>query len=229
MDVPLRGETFALVKVVSLDFSGTLVGPDLMDYFWLELVPLLYSEKQGIWLSEAKDEVFAAYEDVGKEELRWYQPRYWFGRFGILDLLPKALDEAVNRMKVYPDVSSLLPLKEKYRFVICSNMTDDFLGAMVPRLGFEPERCFSAVSAFSMTSKKGAFYAKVADALGVPPSEIVHVGDDIKVDFEAPKEAGWSAVFLDRQRHHPDVSPAIVSLRSLPPLLERLGEPAVVP
>lgn len=193
-----------------------------MDYFWLDLVPLLYSERQGIWLSEAKDEVYAAYEDVGKDELRWYVPDYWFKRFGIADQLDQALGEARSRMRVYPDVASLQALAEKYRLFVCSSMTDDFLKVLTPNLGIDAEGYFSAVSAFSLTTKRKEFYSKVAEALEVDPSEMVHVGDDLKADFEAPIEAGWRAIFLDRQRHHPDISPSITNLSALPSALERL-------
>jgi putative hydrolase of the HAD superfamily len=213
----------SLVRVVSLDFSGTLISPDLMDYFWLELVPLLYSKRQGILLSEAKDEVYAAYEDVGKEELRWYVPRYWFERFGIGNQLNQAISEAEAQMKVYPDVSSLHALAGKYRLIVCSNMTDDFLKRLAPKLQIGAEGYFSAVSAYSLTTKRREFYTKVAEELGTGPSEIVHVGDDVRADFEAPKEAGWKAIFLDRQRHHPDVSPSITNLSVLPSALERMA------
>jgi len=193
-----------------------------MDYFWLDLVPLLYSERQGIWLSEAKDEVYAAYEDVGKDELRWYLPDYWFERFGIADQLDLAMGEARNRMRVYPDVASLQALAGKYRLVVCSNMTDDFLRVLTPNLGIGAEGFFSAVSAFSLTTKRKEFYSKVAEALEIEPSELVHVGDDLKADFDAPREAGWKAIFLDRQRHHPDIFPSITNLSALPSALERL-------
>jgi len=83
----------SLVKVVSLDFAGTLVSQDMMDYFWLEVVPLLYSKRHGIWLSEAKDEVYGAYEQVGKTDVRWYSPRYWFERFGLADQLGLTVEE----------------------------------------------------------------------------------------------------------------------------------------
>jgi FMN phosphatase YigB (HAD superfamily) len=211
-----------LFRVVSLDFSGTLVSPDLMDYFWLDLVPMLYSKRQGIWLSEAKDEVYAAYEDVGKDELRWYLPEYWFGRFGIADQLDSSLAEARSRMHVYSDVASLQALAGKSRLVVCSNMTDDFLKVLTPNLGIDVEGYFSAVSAFSLTTKRKEFYSRVAEALEVDPSELVHVGDDLKSDFEAPVEAGWKAIFLDRQRHHPDIFPSITNLSALPSALERL-------
>ena len=193
-----------------------------MDYFWLDLVPLLYSERQGIWLSEAKDEVYAAYEDVGKDELRWYLPDYWFERFGIADQLDLAMGEARNRMRVYPDVASLQALAGKYRLVVCSNMTDDFLRVLTPNLGIGAEGFFSAVSAFSLTTKRKEFYSMVAEALEIEPSELVHVGDDLKADFDAPREAGWKAIFLDSQRHHPDIFPSITNLSALPSALERL-------
>jgi FMN phosphatase YigB (HAD superfamily) len=193
-----------------------------MDYFWLDLVPLLYSKRQGIWLSEAKDEVYAAYEDVGKDEVRWYLPEYWFGRFGIADQLESALTEARNRMRVYPDVSSLHSLVGKCRLVVCSNMPESFLKVLTPDLGIDTEGYFSAVSAFGLTTKRKEFYSKVAAALEVDPSDLVHVGDDVKGDYEAPIEAGWKAILLDRQRHHPDVSPSITNLSALPVALERL-------
>ena len=222
----MNGLEMAPVRAVSLDFSGTLVSPDLMDYFWLELVPLLYSKKQGIWLSEAKDEVYAAYEDVGKDELRWYLPSYWFERFGISEMMGQAIADAQAKMKVYPDVSSLRALEGKYRLVICSNMTEDFLRSFAPKLGIGEEGYFSAVSGFALTTKRKEFYSRVAEALKIDPSELVHVGDDVQADFQAPREAGWNAILLDRQRHHPDVSPCITNLSSLPTMIERLAAEA---
>jgi len=211
-----------LVRVVSLDFSGTLVSPDLVDYFWLELVPELYSKRQGIWLSEAKDEVYTAYEEVGKDKLRWYLPKYWFERFGIGDQLDRSIAETAARMKTYPDVPSLRALSESYRLIICSNLSDEFLKCFVPRLEIGEEGYFSTVSAFSCPAKRRDFYAGVAKALEVDPPEFVHVGDDLRADFEAPLSAGWKAILLDRQGQHPEVSPRVGSLASLRPVIEGL-------
>jgi putative hydrolase of the HAD superfamily len=211
----------SLVKVVSLDFAGTLVSQDMMDYFWREVVPLLYSKRHGIWLSEAKDEVYGAYEQVGKTDVRWYSPRYWFERFGLADQLGLAVEEAGKRMKVYPDVAALRELEDRYRFVICSNASDEFLALVTPRLGIKVEAVYSAVSTFGLTAKRKDFYDKVAGSLNVQPTEIAHVGDDVKADFDSPREAGWFAVLLDRQRAHPDISPSVFSLTSLRSLLER--------
>jgi|YelNatPaOPRAMG01_1025707.scaffolds.fasta_scaffold62675_2 putative hydrolase of the HAD superfamily len=211
-------------KVLSLDFAGTLVGQGLLDHFWLDLVPLFYSQKHGVWLSEAKDEVYGAYEEVGKGDVRWYDPRYWFERFGMPDKLEEAIAEAGKRMEVYPDVVSLKPLESKYSLVICSTVTEEFLEDWAPKLGLNISAVFSAVSDFGMVTKDELFYRRVAEALGVSPGEVVHVGDDYKVDFEAPRKVGCFAVLLDRQRQHPDVHPSVASLSGLPPLLERLSQ-----
>jgi putative hydrolase of the HAD superfamily len=41
------------------------------------------------------------------------------------------------------------------------------------------------------------FYAAVCQAAGLPPDQIVHVGDDVDNDYEAARAAGLQAVLFD--------------------------------
>jgi len=150
--------------------AGAEPGPEL------ELVPpFLLAEAHGVRLPEAKDEVYNAYEEVGKGYVRWYDPRHWFERFGMPDKLGEAIVEAEERMGVYQDVASLKPLESKYSLVICSTVTEWFLGAWAPKLSLNISTVFSAVSDFGMVTKDELLYRRVAEALGVSPGEVVHV------------------------------------------------------
>lgn len=60
-----------------------------------------------------------------------------------------------------------------------------------------------------------AFFRAVADALGLPPGAILHVGDDRRNDFEGARQAGLQALLLDPNRQH---------LALGPDRLERLGD-----
>jgi HAD superfamily hydrolase (TIGR01549 family) len=69
----------------------------------------------------------------------------------------------------------------------------------------------------------------VEDALGVPGSQILMVGDSLKYDYRAACAAGWQALLLDRDNRHADdvMVKRIGSLVALPAhLLQPKDEPA---
>ncbi len=70
-------------EIISFDLDETLVKRNLIDKFWFEKVPKLYSEKHGLEFEEAIDEVKKSYDKLGPEDVRWYQPGYWSDRFGL--------------------------------------------------------------------------------------------------------------------------------------------------
>ncbi len=207
------------IKVLSLDLDGTLVSRSYVDYFWNELVPRLCAERWGVPLEEARREVLRQYDEVGPRDLRWYQPRYWFERFGLGDsLLQAALREASRLIEPYGDAIELLRrLESRLSVVISTSASRDFVSVVlerVPEIGARVSRIFSSVSDFSLPGKPPEFYRRVMAELGVGPSELAHAGDDEEADYRVPSSLGIRAFLVDRSGRR--------GVRSLLELLELL-------
>lgn len=191
------------IKALSLDLDGTLVSRSYVDYFWLEIVPRLYAERWGLQLEEAKRQVFRQYDEVGPRDLRWYQPRYWFDRFGLdADLLRTALEEASKLIVPYEDALELLKrLQNRLTVVISTSASREFIDLVlnrVPEIRARVSRIFSSVSDFSLPSKPPEFYLRVLAELRVEPHELAHAGDDEEADYAIPLSLGIRAFFIDR-------------------------------
>jgi len=105
-------------------------------------------------------------------------------------------------------------LSAKYDLVISSNLSREFIDVALSALGFQGFKAvFSCVSDLGLTTKTPSFYSFVASRLGVPPSVMLHVGDDPERDYENPVKAGLRALLVVRKGtvHWPHVK----SLREL--------------
>jgi FMN phosphatase YigB (HAD superfamily) len=59
------------------------------------------------------------------------------------------------------------------------------------------------------------FLKKAVDKLGVSPSEILYVGDSVKLDLEPALKIGMNAWLIDRNDYYPSCSRRIKSLREI--------------
>ena len=211
---------FKGLKVISFDVTGTLVSERFVDYFWLDLVPRLFAERHAVSLEEAKRIVFSKYDEIGKNDIRWYIPGYWFELFDLRVSLREALEEIRREVEVYDDAKEALErLSAKYDLVISSNLSREFIDVALSALGFRGFKAvFSCVSDLGLTTKTPSFYSFVASRLGVPPSAMLHVGDDPERDYEGPVKAGLRALLIVRRGmvNQPHV-------KSLKELLKLLG------
>jgi len=64
------------ITSVFLDMDGTLLDLHFDNYFWLEVVPQCYSQKNGCDQARAKQEIYERYRAV-KGTLQWYCVDYW--------------------------------------------------------------------------------------------------------------------------------------------------------
>jgi HAD superfamily hydrolase (TIGR01549 family) len=65
-------------------------------------------------------------------------------------------------------------------------------------------------------------FLRAAKGFGVPPYQIIHIGDEIENDIQVAKQAGFKPVLVDRDRAHEDFRPyRIESLDEFPALFER--------
>lgn len=193
------------MRVVSLDLDGTLVSRSYVDYFWLELVPQLYSEKWGVPIEEAKKLVFRAYDEIGPGDIRWYRPTYWFDRFGFPEKLSWALSKAGELVSLYEDAGSFLRrLSGKVDLVISTSASREFIEVVfqrVPELNTYISKVFSSSSDFSLAGKPPEFFLRVMEKLGVRAEEVVHIGDDKVHDYENPRKVGIRAFLVTRNEN----------------------------
>ncbi len=80
------------------------------------------------------------------------------------------------------------------------------------------------VSAIEGVEKSdGRLFLEAAEGLHVPPSQIVHIGDEVDNDLLGAEKAGMKPVLIDREQAHKDiVHPRIDSLAEFPSLFDHL-------
>ena len=216
-----------MIKIVSFDLDGTLTKPCFADRYWLEGVPGVYAKEKGIPLEKAKTLLLKEYNHVGKERIEWYDPEYWFKKFGINYSWRRLIHDYKNMIAPYPDaLPTLEVLEKKYTLVVISNAKREFIEIQLRETGFNRffTHVFSSVSDFGMVKKNKGVYKRVCSMLSIKEEDMLHVGDDPLFDYEIPKSIGVKAVYLDRRKNSNGEN-IIYSLNSLPPLLSRYEEP----
>jgi len=187
------------VKVVSFDAEGTLVTPDFSYAVWFEAIPERYAEKNGIDFESARKIIEEEYRKVGDQRLEWYDVRYWFDKLG-LGMPGPVMERCNSKVCYYPEVREvLMSLSEKYKLVVASGSTRDFLHHLLQDIGLYFTKVFSSLTDYKQL-KTPEFYLRLCQEMRVEPGQVVHVGDNWQFDFVAPREAGIQAFYLDRKR-----------------------------
>jgi len=204
------------VKIVSFDAEGTLVTPDFSYAVWFEAIPERYAEKNGINFELARKVIEEEYRKVGDQRLEWYDVRYWFDKLG-LDKLDQVMERCESKVRYYPEVEEVLAsLSGKYKLVVASGSTRDFLHHLLQNIEPQFTRIFSSLTDYKQL-KTSEFYWKMCQAMEVKPSQVVHVGDNWQFDFVAPMEVGIQAFYLDRKRqtNHQNAVASLLQLKVL--------------
>jgi GMP/IMP 5'-nucleotidase len=93
------------IDVVLLDMDGTLLDLHFDDYFWREHVPRRFSEKHGIPLEQARQQLFDRYR-AQRGTLEWYCLDYWSRELGLDIAILK--EEVEHLIAVHPHVPEFL-------------------------------------------------------------------------------------------------------------------------
>lgn len=187
------------VKVVSFDVEGTLVTPDFSYAVWFEAIPRRYAEKNGITLEQARKAVEGEYRKVGDQRLEWYDVRYWFNKLGLGTPVPM-MQRCENQVRYYPEVKEVLAsLSEKYKLVVASGSTRDFLRHLLQDIEPYFSEVYSSITDYRQL-KTSEFYLKMCQAMRVEPEQVVHIGDNWQFDVMAPSEIGIQTFYLDRKQ-----------------------------
>ena len=203
------------VEVVSFDAEGTLVTPDFSYAVWFEAIPECYAERNGVDFDLARKVIEEEYRKVGDQRLEWYDVRYWFDKLG-LGTPDQMLERCKSKVCYYPEVTEVLAsLTERYKLVVASGSTRDFLHHLLQDIEPYFARIFSSLTDYKQL-KTSEFYLKMCQAMEVKPSQVVHVGDNWQFDFVAPREVGIQAFYLDRKRqaNHQNSVPSLLQMKA---------------
>ncbi len=215
-------------KAVSFDADGTLLGTFAdtekgFENFFLEAAR---SRGKTFTISQLSPILFRLQNIVREKRKEGYRPyvsesstrSYWiwfytevFQEMGLLNPDQMA-EEFFERYQtgeftgLYPDV---LPCLEKLKsfsipMILISNFSP-VLRLFLEKFmltGFFKETFISGIEGVEKSDIK--LFERGIRALDLPPSQILHVGDNYEEDYLAAQQAGFQAVLLDRENHYPD-------------------------
>ena len=216
----LMEELIGKTKVVSFDVDGTLVDAEFNDLVWLEEIPRLYAEKEGISFKEAHRFVLQEYEKVGEKDVRWDDMNHWLRTFSLQKTYGEILRKYEERIKIYPDARTTLEaLKGSFPIIIITLMPREFLGVKLKNLNGYFSKTFSTISDFK-DIKTSHVYRQICLSLNIAVDELLHVGDSWELDYVESKKAGVRAFCVDRAGKR-EGDGVIGSLEELIPLLKK--------
>lgn len=180
-----------MIKYISLDLQGTLSDSKFSDYFWLELIPQKYAEKNNINIEEAKKILKQEFKNYGVYNILYYDDKYWSK---LLNFDTKQeLDKFTIRPKINEKMYEYI-MKIDLPKIIISTTTNLFINYELGEKIKSFEKIYSCVDYFKTAGKTKEVYEKVAKELNVKQSEILHIGDNLVMDVENAKKAGINSI-----------------------------------
>ncbi len=194
------------IEFISFDLDGTLIPKEFADEFWLDRLPELYSKKSGLSEKRAKRKLLEEYDDMGREDIRWYLPDYWFSRYEIDEDPKDILSRLRKKYDLYEDAKDIIKeLNRDYKLIITSNGHELFIQKGLGDYKKYFFKLYSAVTDFSSSRKTSEIYNKVCEDLKVSPNKVIHIGDDFENDYLSSKKAGLISFYLDREDMNGDL------------------------
>jgi len=193
-------------KLISFDLDSTLIDPTFTTSVWEIGIPLLYAKKNKVSLSEATRIVKGEYDRVGEGATEWYDIAHWFRFFELAGRWQDLMEEHRHKVRPFPEAKEVMEeLGKSHDLIIVSNAAREFIEMEVKEaaLGVYCTRIFSVTSDFGQVKKTPQCNMEVLKAMGVTPSDTVHVGDHYEFDYLIPKQLGITSYFLDRDGKKP--------------------------
>lgn len=125
------------IDTVLLDMDGTLLDLNFDNHFWQEFVPLKFSEKEGVSLTDAKLRLAPEFKKM-EGQLEWYCLDYW-SRILELDITGLKL-EISGLIAVLPHVIEFLETvrESKRRLLLVTNAHRGSLGLKMEKTCLQP-------------------------------------------------------------------------------------------
>ena len=126
--------------------------------------------------------------------------------------------------RVFPDVPEALRAVRArgLRVGVVSNFDTRLVG-LLEELGLAPlvDRIVHSTRA-GVAKPDPAIFHLALEALGVPPAEALHAGNEVVADVEGARAAGLGAVLVDREGRLLTLPPGVPRVRTLAELVARL-------
>lgn len=192
-----------MIKIVSFDLDGTLMKSKYADLVWLEGLPNIYSQDKNISFKEAKDFLISEYDKIGNSREEWYDLKYWFDFLNLKYDYQMLLDKYKYEIEIYPEVLTVLrTLIIDYDLIIASNAKREFIDIELNKTKISKffSNIFSSTSDFHTVNKLTDFYLMICKNLSIEPTEMIHIGDNMRFDYDIPKKIGINSIYLDREK-----------------------------
>lgn len=169
------------VKHVLLDMDGTLLDLHFDNYFWLELVPQRYAEKQNVPLDVAKAEFLDICQRI-EGTLDWYCLDYWTATLG-MDI-PLLKEEVAHLIAEHPYVIEFLQALRNSgrRAVLVTNAHQKALALKMrnTRLGEHLDHIISSHE-LGLPKEDPNFWVRLQDRESYHPAQTLLIDDSLPV------------------------------------------------
>ncbi|MFP1740315.1 GMP/IMP nucleotidase [Lonsdalea quercina] len=177
------------IDTVLLDMDGTLLDLAFDSYFWLQLVPQSLSERRGISLEEAKEQMAHEYQSV-QHTLSWYCFDYWSQQLD-LDIRQMTRDIA-SRARLRDDTAPFLrALRDSGRHtVLLTNAHPHSLSVKIERTGLDQHLdLLLSTHTYGFPKEDQRLWQAVQTQIGFDPARTLFV-DDSEPILDAAKTFG---------------------------------------
>ncbi len=176
-----RSVDWSQINTVFLDMDGTLMDLAFDNYFWKEYVPSIYSKRNGIDDTKAKELLLSMYKQQ-HGNLTWYCTDYWSQQ---LDLDIKDLKRQIaSKVTLFPLVNeflSWLKLNDK-RSVLLTNAHMDSVDIKMQETGIRSmfDRIISSHS-YGYAKEHDEFWPILAGGESYHPDATLLIDDNVSV------------------------------------------------
>jgi putative hydrolase of the HAD superfamily len=175
------------ISTVLIDMDGTILDLHFDNYFWLEYLPLRYSQKMGLSIEEARSKLSTNYEAV-VGTIDWYCLDYWSAQtqMSIIELKHeiKHLIQFRNDAKNF-----LIALKASGRDVILvTNAHPDSLSLKIQHTQFDQYfDVLYSTHEFGVTKESQLLWQRLQNKQGFDNSKTLFIDDSIEILHSAKR------------------------------------------
>lgn len=216
------------IDTVFLDMDGTLLDLHFDNHFWQEHVPLRYSEKHAISVSDAKQVLYPRFRAM-EGTIDWYCVDYWTRELG-LDI--KALKHELEHLiRVHPHVSEFLQALRASgrRIALLTNAHHKVVDLKMATTGLaEHFDHLICAHAFRVPKEDPEFWLRLAAEDRFDPARTLFVDDSLPV-LRAARDYGirhLRAVRLPDSKAPPKHTEDFTAIESFDELTAGLGKSA---